>query len=105
MLAILYTAAVQFREFGCDGLNSEASRTHAAELLATKIAALLEMKSIKESPFRCTQSWRKRPFEGNLFFVERTLRHKLRQCHFLGTPFFSYKSMNLNCRFLKKLCT
>src|SRR6266851_4156965 len=95
-------AADAIREFRWNGLNSEASRTHAAELLATKIAALIEKQSVERVHFVAHSHG------GNVLlkalFLSRVNVYddKLGSVIFLGTPFFSYKSMTSNWRFIGK---
>jgi hypothetical protein len=80
--------------FGWSGLNSEASRSHAAELLSKEIASLSRKPTI-EKIHVVAHSHGGNVLLKSLLLCRREIdERKLGTIVFLGTPFFKYRSLN-----------
>jgi pimeloyl-ACP methyl ester carboxylesterase len=80
-------------DFRWEAPNSEAARTHAAEILSKKIISLLERPEIRKLHF-VAHSHGGNVLLKSLFLSRRTIdSDKLGNFVFLGTPFYGYKSL------------
>jgi hypothetical protein len=90
-------------EFGWSGLNSEASRTHAAELLSRKIESLSRKPFIKRIHFVAHSHGGNVLLKAFLLCRRKIDNRKLGSFVFLGTPFFEYSSLSPKGAFWRKV--
>jgi pimeloyl-ACP methyl ester carboxylesterase len=81
-------------EFGWSGLNSEASRSHAAELLSKKVESLSRNPFIEKIHFVAHSHGGNVLLKAFLLCRREIDNRKLGSFVFLGTPFLEYRSMN-----------
>jgi hypothetical protein len=87
-------SAEAISEFGWSGLNSEASRTHAAKLLSTKIQSLSQRPHIKKIHFVAHSHGGNVLLKSFLLCRREIDNQKLGTVVFLGTPFLEYSSVS-----------
>lgn len=87
-------AAEAISEFGWSGLNSEASRSHAAELLSKKIEGLSRKPLVEKIHFVAHSHGGNVLLKSLLLSRNEIDNQKLGSVVFLGTPFFEYSSLN-----------
>jgi hypothetical protein len=86
-------AAEAISEFGWSGLNSEASRSHAAELLSKKIESLSRKPFIEKIHFVAHSHGGNVLLKSFLLCRREIDNRKFGSFVFLGTPFFEYSSL------------
>ncbi|MCP1805984.1 esterase/lipase family protein [Bradyrhizobium japonicum] len=96
-------AAEAISEFGWSGLNSEASRSHAAELLSRKIVRLSRKPLIKKIHFVAHSHGGNVLLKSLLLCRSEISYTKLGSVVFLGTPFFEYSSLNPKGAFWREI--
>ena len=90
-------------EFGWSGLNSEASRSHAAELLSKKIASLSQRPFIEKIHFVAHSHGGNVLLKSFLLCRREIDNRKFGSFVFLGTPFFEFSSLNPTGAFWQKV--
>jgi hypothetical protein len=90
-------------EYGWSGLNSEASRTHAAQILTKKILELSALEAVEKIHFVAHSHGGNVLIKSLMLVRGRIAKEKLGCFVFLGTPFFSYGSLAPRSLWMSKL--
>jgi hypothetical protein len=89
--------------FAWSGLNSEARRTFDAQQLAERVIELSAKPNVRKIHFVAHSHGGNLLIKAFLLFRKHIAREKLGSFIFLGTPFFSYKSINPSKALFRRL--